>query len=393
MAPHPRKLKNGQVVYWLCLRWKSKPVWERVGFDKRAAEARERQAKREIKDGTYVPRGGTGRKEVRTWFGRFLDERTNRAADYERDLVERHVLGESREWFASMPLQDVDTKELLRLVKELKKEGNLGGKSIANLYSLVRQAFKLAVVERLIPRDPTELPKGTIKWKSPKASRRRPYTRAEAHALMTDERVPPEGRVWMALAFYTGMRLGEVAGRRWSDWDQGTPLLGSLNVHCQYEDQPLKTDDGEDVHPRLVPVHPELARILRDWWAEGFEFVYLRRPTKEDRIVPHRKIGTHSKSSGYKLFLRCLEATGIASKTLHATRNTFLSVARSNGARKEVIERVTHNARGDVVDGYTEWEWRPLCEAVAYVDFSLIPNETAGVSKLQSQDSNLGPGG
>lgn len=391
MAPHPRKLKNGKVVYWLCHRWKGKPVWERSGYDKRAAEAREKQAKRDIANGTFVPRGGTGRLSVRTWMERWLDARSNRAADYERDLIANHVLCEAREWFASMPMQDVDTRELLRLVEELRAEKRLGTKSIANLYSLVRQAFKRAVIEKLIATDPTELPKGTIKWKSPRSARRRPYTRVEAHALMTDERVPPEARVWMAISFYTGMRLGEVAARKWSDWHKDTVLLGALHVHSQYEDQPLKTDDGDDVHPRMVPVHPELARILQDWWNEGFEFVYCRKPTADDRIVPHRQLGTHSKSSGYKLFLRALAATGIASKTLHATRNTFLSVARSNGARKDVIESVTHNARGDIVDGYTEWEWRPLCEAVALVDFALTPEEAAAFSKLQSQDSNSAP--
>lgn len=391
MAPHPRKLKNGKIVYWLCLRWKGEPVWERAGYDKRLAERLEKQRKLEIANGSFIPKGGTGRLTVRTWFGRFLDARTNRAAQYERDLIEKHVLGKTREWFASMPVQDVDTRELLRLVEEIKREKLLGSKSLANAYSLVRQAFKRAAIEKLIASDPTELPKGTIKWKSPRSSRRRPYTRAEAHALMTDERVPPEARVWMAISFYTGMRLGEVAARKWSDWHKDTVLLGALSVHSQYDDKPLKTDDGEDVHPRTVPVHPELGRILQDWWNEGFEFVYLRKPTANDRIVPHRKLGTHSKSSGYKLFMRALAATGIASKTLHATRNTFLSVARSNGARKDVIEAVTHNSAGDVVDGYTEWEWRPLCEAVAFVDFALTPEETAAFYQLRSQDSNSEP--
>jgi hypothetical protein len=39
-------------------------------------------------------------------------------------------------------------------------------------------------------------------------------------------------------------------------------------------------------------------------------------------------------------------------------------MCRRGGAWKEVLEKVTHNARGDIVDAYTHWDWAPLCEAV-----------------------------
>jgi hypothetical protein len=39
-------------------------------------------------------------------------------------------------------------------------------------------------------------------------------------------------------------------------------------------------------------------------------------------------------------------------------------MCRRGGARKDVLEKVTHNAQGDVVDAYTHWDWTPLCEAV-----------------------------
>jgi integrase len=112
-------------------------------------------------------------------------------------------------------------------------------------------------------------------------------------------------------------------------------------------------------------VHPELDRILREWWETGFELVFCRRPTLDDFIVPHETIGCHTKSSGYKAWRKsCVEA-GVGNISLHSTRNTFITWTRRCGARKEVLERVTHNARGDIVDRYTAWDWRPLCEAVA----------------------------
>lgn len=57
--------------------------------------------------------------------------------------------------------------------------------------------------------------------------------------------------------------------------------------------------------------------------------------------------------------------TGITGRRTHDTRHTFISLTRRDGARKEILERVTHNAAGDIVDSYTTFDWEPLCEAVA----------------------------
>lgn len=139
-----------------------------------------------------------------------------------------------------------------------------------------------------------------------------------------------------------------------------------------------------------VPVHPNLELVLRDWWSEGFELVHRRKPGRGDFIVPQRKLdgGNHTKSSAYKAFARALVIVGIPSKTLHATRNTFISVARSRGARKEVLETVTHNAGGETIDTYTEFDWRPLCEAVSCFDLDLDPIAKRPVFLLPNSSSS-----
>ena len=108
------------------------------------------------------------------------------------------------------------------------------------------------------------------------------------------------------------------------------------------------------------------------------------------RLVPQHRVGMHSKSSGYKAFRRALETVGIENKTLHATRNTFVSIARSNGAPVDVIESVTHNAKGQVIDDYTTFEWLAVCRAVALFDVTVDPNRTRAFLELQRQDSNRG---
>ena len=59
-------------------------------------------------------------------------------------------------------------------------------------------------------------------------------------------------------------------------------------------------------------------------------------------------------------------AVGIPDKGNHALRRYFITYARRGGARKDMLERVTHNASGDILDVYTDADgiWPALCEAV-----------------------------
>lgn len=370
MAIVRRKLRSGKVSYWIKFSWNGGDVWERAGTNEREAKALEAQRKREVAAGTYT-RERTGRVTVEAWFSDWFAGRSNRTVENDRALIDRHVL--SIEWFAKMAVQETRTKHLLRLVEEIRKAGRLGEKSISTVYGVVASAFRRAQIEELIHEDITKLPRGTLTRKTAPGNRRKPYQRAEMHALLTCGALRPDTRIFVALAFFTGMREGEICGRRWRDWDRSTRPLGALSVHSQYDDQPLKGDAKDKARPRMVPVHPELAELLAAWWDEGFELVHRRRPTPEDFIVPQANGTNHTKSSGYKLFQRALDAAGVQNRSLHSTRHAFVSIARSNGARPDVLERVTHNASGETIDDYTTFEWRALCEAVARVDADVDP--------------------
>src|SRR6185503_16382544 len=160
------------------------------------------------------------------------------------------------------------------------------------------------------------------------------------------ERIRPDARMWFTLAFYTGMREGEVCGRRFCDWDRSVEPLGSLLVDSQYNLAKLKTDvhiSGE--HARLVPVHPTLAAMLDLWWTKGFEMVYCRKPTETDFIVPcrARELRNHTRSSAYKMFRAACDLVGVESHSLHASRNTFISLCRRAHCDVDALLRVTHN--------------------------------------------------
>ena len=149
----------------------------------------------------------------------------------------------------------------------------------------------------------------------------------------------------------------------------------------------LKTD-----RPRKVPVHRDLAFILDLWKREGFELVYLRAPEATDYIVPRTDADREplTNSAVYRGWKRTLARAGVTNRSVHSTRHTFLTLARRGGAAKDVIERVTHNAEGEMVDHYTHWDWEPLCEAVM-----CLPSLLTGTDALPDDGctENTGSGG
>jgi integrase len=304
---------------------------------------------------------------VAQYLAQWLDGRTTRTAEDERRWLETYVL--PIEWLATMPMLDLEDAPGIagRVIAALKSlvspttGRKLTPKSVANAFGVLQSAVRGAVDAGVLRHNPMVAPRGSLKRGPTK--RRQAYDVRALLALTTDERLPPDALAWNALAFFTGMREGEVCGRRWRDYDRDTRPLGCLVCDTQYDGQPLKTDEEGEARPRRVPVHPRLAAILARW-RERWELVHRRKPTGDDFIVPRRVGGAHTKSSAYKAWRRSCDVVGVANLSLHSTRTTFITQARRGGARKDVLEKVTHNAAGDILDAYTRWDWAPLCEAV-----------------------------
>ena len=45
--------------------------------------------------------------------------------------------------------------------------------------------------------------------------------------------------------------------------------------------------------------------------------------------------------------------------------------------RSKVIELMTHNAKGEVIDAYTSWEWSTLCDEISKLDVDLHASKLA----------------
>jgi integrase len=360
MAVVPRKRKSG-VVYGVLTSWAGGKHWELVGANRREAEQLDRKRLREVESGSFRPGELTDAATFRAFADSWLERRTNRTADNDRGLVRRHVLPLA--WFAELRMADIRPRDVLRLIETL-QAGELAPKSVTLVMGIVRVMFRDAVIGDVLSATPYVVPRGTLKRAGEK---RLPYTAAEARALLGDQ-VGERERIWNALAFYTGARCGEVCGLRWGDWDEAPVPLGALRIERQYGGQVLKTE-----RPRIAPVHPELAALLAGW-RDRWPLYFLRRPEATDLICPRlvapgETPGPLTKSAAYKAWIRSCGVAKVTNRSVHSTRHTFITLAQRGGADHRVVELVTHNPKGRIIDVYTTRDWSELCAAVLCLSF------------------------
>lgn len=390
MAVVARKRKNG-IVYLVATWFNKRQYWEEAGSDQREAKRLSERRKREVKAGTYTPPAArTGGITVAGYAERWFAGRTGRNAVSERQQATKHGLGV--EWFAELKMEDVRPPHFDKLIKAIRAMGEVSEKTIANVLWTIRTMFAAAHFEEIIPHNPYALPPRALRRRS---KPRLPYTRAEA-ALLLSDRVDPTLRVMVALALWTGMRKGEICGRRWGDWERDAKPLTGLRCHTQYEDQPLKGDgeEGEIERARTIPVHPELAAVLTWWWDEGFELVHLRRPTPRDFIVPRLRdhVSCNSAMTIYSAWCRACRDAGVENRSMHSTRHTFITFARRATPFTDRVEAITHNAKGATIDMYNHFEWASLCEAVQNLHFDESVDRDARPPSFSLDDSGLVPG-
>jgi integrase len=382
------KKRTNSTTYYVVTWWNGRAWQERSGTDKREAERLDARRKREVAAGTFMPSGAKPEPSKSSTLDEYAErwgtERTNvSASDDRRNLGRFRGLA----WLASMALADIRPRHVIAALKELR--GSVSEKSLKNAYGTLTTMCRDAVIAEVIPANPCVLPRNFFDGTA--AKERAIYSRGEVAVLMSHHEIPSPVRVLNALCLLAGLREGEACGRRWRDLDQTVAPLMALAVGTQYADRALKTKKA-----RVVPVHPELAAILQDWAIGDFAALMGRPPEPDDYIVPYlsprSSAGLYTRSIYYKAFVAGCAAAGIEARSLHSTRHTMVTMARRGGADRQILSKVTHNAKGEIIDRYNHPEWEPLCAAVLAIGsiFSARPSpRRIGENPQDSDSANL----
>jgi integrase len=280
------------------------------------------------------------------------------ASDDETRL-RKHVLPAIGE----MKLEDVRPRHIRDLIMKLRAAGTLAPRTIHHVFHTTKALFHYALADELIDATPCVLTRGILPKKVDKDPEWRAgaiYTREEVELLISDARIPEDRRVLYALKSLAGLRHGEAAGLTWRHYDATLEPLGGLSL------ERTKTQV-----PRRVPVHPTLARVLAEWKLAGWERTYGRAPTAQDLVAPSRNLTPKDKHEAPKQLAADLELLKLRPRRGHDLRRTFVTLAQVDGARRDLLETISHGPRGDIVSVYTTFPWPALCAEVEKLRISI----------------------
>lgn len=345
--------------------------------------------------------GDEGPLTVARWAKRWLDTRTVKGistVDDYRSRLEHHalpVIGHLR--------LDAVTPEHITQVMQVMAEAadKLAPRSQLHVYQTMKTMFGRAV-PRLLEVNPCSIHSEDLPQKKDADSEWRPtaiFSREEVQHILTAPEIPIDRRVFYGVMFLAGLRFGEISALHVRHYDARLDPLGQLQVGKSYNSKKRKVKGVKTDRPRVVPVHPWLKRLLGEWLALGWEQTFGRRPAPNDILIPTRK-GTHRNSSvmwkqlngerakkNHAAVAGDLERIGLRNRRQHDARRTFITLARADGARKDLLRLVTHGPEGDIVDIYTEMPWSALCEEVAKL--KLAPPAPAPLTTVPNVPESL----
>ncbi len=348
----------------------------RVGEEERAQkvlEAIERQVAAETRVAV-----APGALTVKAYGERWLQGRAGQGVVTHEDEARRLRL---HAWplLGDVLLKELRPHHVRDMVRALRSKKSARGtllapRTVRHVFGTLRTLMRDAEVDELIASNPCKLKRGEL---PPKVDADREwrgsavFTRAEAEALISDERVPEDRRMWNALLFLAGLRFGEAAALRWRHYDAAVEPLGRLTIANSWNADAGAEGSTKTEVARHVPVHPTLARALAAWKLGGWERYFGRPPGPDDLISPNRQ-GNHRNPRRALIFFHAdCDALGFRRRRQHDSRRSFVTLARADGARKDLIDLVTHAPSAEMVDVYSSFDWPTLCAEVAKLKLEL----------------------
>ncbi|MCA9650333.1 MAG: hypothetical protein KC501_10515 [Myxococcales bacterium] len=349
--------------------WDSVSLGLRVGQEDEAARLLT-EIKRRVAAGREIGLDPSdGHPTFQRFFSWWIDRRKARklrAWTDDNSRIRTHVI----DLLGPKKLDEITPLDLEKVFLRMRDRGR-APKTVWNTYSSVRALFRDAVKKGFLRQSPCVLGEeelGPMVDKDPEWRETAIYSRAEVRALMFDERIPPDCRLFYAISYLAGRRLGETSGLRVRHLDLTEEPLGAVVFARSYARDRTKTNTTI-----RMPVHPVLADMLRAWLGHGFEQMFGRPPEPDDFVVPRppecRSQFGPSRDKNYvrKQLLKDLGTLDLRVRRTHDLRRSFISHAQQDGAQPHVLIRLTHPSakKATAFAGYTEFSWADFCCEVA----------------------------
>ena len=272
----------------------------------------------------------------------YLELKQNEGRSFK--TIEKYTFGLNsfKEWATktgSLSAVGFESKLFWKFVKWLRDQKK-GDKTVYDRAMLIKQTFKWAAAEKLIPEN---LLAG-VRIEEPLATEQPCFTPMQVAILLANAD-PHEAAIFATMA-YLGLRFGEVRDLRWTDilWDQGA----SGFVVIRRGGSTANRTKNKKI--RRIPLNPNLKPYLVAL-ARTTENIFTARPSKKfpdgGGPISERRLLLSLK----RLCKRCKFENPTKYK-LHTFRHTFASMcARNNISHKYALEWMGHSS-SEILDLY-----------------------------------------
>lgn len=212
-------------------------------------------------------------------------------------------------------LDDIRRQDVQHLIDALRADGK-SPSTINNVLSPLRVIFRQARRRGEVQSDPM----GDLEVPASRGRRERFATRDEVRSLIAA--LPrEEDRAFWGVAFYAGLRRGEIVALRWSDIHES-----EIDVVRSWCDKTRRFKDPKTTQgTRLVPLPPRLRDLLA-------EHRLASSPADSDSLVFANRAGNPAETRSFLASAkRAWTAAGLNTYTPHEARHTYASLAAQAG--------------------------------------------------------------
>ena len=261
-----------------------------------------------------------------------------------RGYVEKNI----KPYLGDKQICKVTTADIQSLYRKLQKEGGasggpLAGTTVRRIHNVLHQALDVAVNRHLMVKNPSNdvtLPKkeGTSKTI---------LNDAQLEHFMDAIKADKHWHDFFYLEITTGLRLGELCGLMWPDFDEKKGTLSiRRTLHAKeggdYYVGETKTGTGR----RIIKLPPSTVQLLAERKKASISQWIFPNPIRpEAPIMP---------SSGYHRMKKLLVDAGLPNMRFHDLRHTFATHALTSGVDAKTLSGILgHTKTSFTLDTYT----------------------------------------
>ena len=293
------------------------------------------------------------RMTLSEWLDRWLEQmvailRPSTLEHYRSDM-EHHV----KPYLGQKKLTQITASDLRKLYDDLKKQGRvhprpgqsrgLSTTTIHGIHTTLHHALKSAVDQRLLPHNPAD-------HVEPPKVVHKSMTILNEEQLDTFLAAVEQDPIWKNF-FYTelttGLRLGEICGLMWSDFDakKGT-LSVNRTIHKEKGGRLVTGDTKTYAGTRTIVLPDSTAELLRGRKNNSYSVWIFPNPLKPEAPM--------NPSTAYRQLKAILTENSLPDLRFHDLRHTFATHALANGVDAKTLSGILgHTKASFTVDTYT----------------------------------------